>query len=119
MEMANLDTNIYDYILLMLTLIKFVRTQMEIWDIGLKGAIIFPGFINIHVHADFKYLGGQALRDFQKEYLKECIKESVTTVGDERMFTDDTIDTVVEKRNLYKNLVEFPRIITTGKFFLF
>lgn len=119
MEMANLDTNIYDYILLMLTLIKFVRTQMEIWDIGLKGAIIFPGFINVHVHADFKYLGGQALRDFQKEYLKECIKESVTTVGDERMFTGDTIDTVVEKRNLYKNLVEFPRIITTGKFFLF
>lgn len=32
MEMANLDTAIYDYILPMLTLIKLVRTQIEIWD---------------------------------------------------------------------------------------
>ncbi|CAK7051776.1 MAG: hypothetical protein TIS_03591 [Tissierella sp.] len=32
MEMADLDTDIYDYILPMLTLIKLVRTQMEAWD---------------------------------------------------------------------------------------
>lgn len=32
MEVANLDTAIYDYSLPLLTLIKFVRKQMEVWD---------------------------------------------------------------------------------------
>ena len=32
MEIENLNTAIYDYILPMLTLIKLVRTQMEVWD---------------------------------------------------------------------------------------
>lgn len=85
--------------------------------IELDGATILPGFINAHVHAGFKYVGNRVLRDFQKEYLQKCIKEGVTTVRDEGMFTDDTIDTVVEKRNLYKDYIEFPRIIITGKFF--
>lgn len=85
--------------------------------IDLAGLTILPGFINTHVHAGFKYLKGEPMRDFHEEYLKACISEGVTTIRDEGMFTNDTIDTVVEKKRLRESSPYYPTIITTGKFF--
>ena len=85
--------------------------------IDVDGLTILPGFINTHVHAGFKYLKGEPLRDFQEEYLKACISEGVTTIRDEGMFTNDTLDTVIEKIRLRENSPYYPTIITTGKFF--
>lgn len=85
--------------------------------IDLSGLTILPGFINSHVHSGFKYIKSEIHRDFQTEYLKACINEGVTTIRDEGMFTDDTIDSVIEKKKALEELGCFPRIITTGKFF--
>jgi len=85
--------------------------------IDLDGLTILPGFINTHVHSGFKYLKGEPHRDFQEEYLKACMIEGVTTIRDEGMFTDDTIEAVIEKKKNLDKSNRYPRIITTGKFF--
>lgn len=85
--------------------------------IELDGQTILPGFINTHVHSGFKHLKGEPLRCFQKEYLRACLYEGVTTVRDEGMFTDDSIESVVEKKRILENLSDYPRVITTGKIF--
>lgn len=85
--------------------------------IDLNGLTILPGFINAHVHAGFKHINGQPLRSFQEEYLKACIREGVTTIRDEGMLTDDSIEAVVENKKMLEQTGLYPRIITTGKFF--
>lgn len=85
--------------------------------IELNGLTILPGFINTHVHSGFKYLKGEPYRDFQEEYLKACINEGVTTIRDEGMFTDDSIEDVIKKKRNLNKSIYYPRIITTGKFF--
>lgn len=85
--------------------------------IDLHGQSILPGFINTHVHSGFKHLNGTPLRSFQEEFLRACICDGITTIRDEGMFTDDSIEDVVEKKRVFDNLDNYPRIITTGKFF--
>ncbi|MBH1942582.1 amidohydrolase family protein [Mobilitalea sibirica] len=85
--------------------------------IELDGLTILPGFINSHVHSGFKLLKGEPCRNFQEEYLRACINEGVTTIRDEGMLTDDTIEDVIEKKRLLEDSIYYPRIITTGKFF--
>ena len=86
----------------------------NVYDI--EGYALLPGIINAHVHAGFKYVNGLPLGDFHDDYLKACLKEGVTTIRDEGMFTDDAIETVIAKRNQLKIRNDVPRIITTGKF---
>jgi len=85
--------------------------------IDLNGLTILPGFINSHVHSGFKYLKGEPHRDFHEEYLKACINEGVTTIRDEGMLTDDSIEDVIERRRKLEESPYYPRIIISGKFF--
>lgn len=85
--------------------------------IDLEGLTVLPGFINAHTHSGFKHIGGEACRDFQEEYLKACIKEGITTIRDEGMLCDNTIDEMLVKRAERDHLGVYPRIVTTGKFF--
>jgi imidazolonepropionase-like amidohydrolase len=85
--------------------------------IDLNGLAVLPGFINTHVHSGFKHLEGEPLRDFHEEYLKACINEGVTTVRDEGMLTDDSIEDVINKKQRLDKSGLYPRIVTTGKYF--
>lgn len=85
--------------------------------IEIDGLTILPGFINSHVHSGFKHLKGEPYRNFQEEFLRACINEGVTTIRDEGMFTDDSIEDVIEKKRVLDSSEYYPRIITTGKFF--
>lgn len=85
--------------------------------IDLSGLTVLPGFINAHVHSGFKYLNGKPYRGFHEDFLKACINEGITTIRDEGMFTDDSINDVIENKKLLDSSNKYPRIITTGKFF--
>jgi imidazolonepropionase-like amidohydrolase len=85
--------------------------------IDLNGLAILPGFINVHVHSGYKHLKGEPLRHFHEEYLQACINEGVTTIRDEGMLTEDTIEDMIEKKRMYEKDPSYPRIIVTGKFF--
>jgi len=84
--------------------------------IDLNGLTILPGFINTHVHGGFKYMN-KLHRKNQEEYLKKCIQEGVTTIRDEGMIIDDTIENLPRKLRKLKKSNLYPTIITTGKFF--
>lgn len=85
--------------------------------IDLHNAAALPGFINTHVHAGFKYVGGVIRKDFQEEYLKACIAEGITTIRDEGMLSEGSLQEVLAKKLQLDNYGHYPRIITTGKFF--
>lgn len=85
--------------------------------IDLKGLTMLPGFINAHTHSGFKHIKGEPCRDFQEDYLKACIKEGITTIRDEGMLGDSTIEEMLSKKAERDCLGIYPRIITTGKFF--
>lgn len=85
--------------------------------VELDGLTILPGFINSHVHSGFKYIKDEPCNDFQEEFLRTCLIEGITTIRDEGMFTEDTIENVVSKKDYLAKTKSFPRIITTGKFF--
>ncbi len=85
--------------------------------VELNGLTILPGFINAHVHAGFKHCNGKILRDFQTDYLAACLKEGVTTIRDEGMLSDDSLEDVVNKKKILDQSGCYPRIVITGKFF--
>ncbi len=85
--------------------------------INAKGLTILPGFINTHAHTGFKYINNVHCKGFQEEYLIACINEGITTIRDEGMFTDDTLEDVVYAKRLIESNNMYPRIVTTGKFF--
>ena len=85
--------------------------------IDASGLTILPGFINAHTHAGFKYINDVHCKGFQEEYLLACINEGITTIRDEGMFTDDTIEDVINAKRLIDSKNVYPRIVTTGKFF--
>lgn len=85
--------------------------------INAKGLTILPGFINSHAHTGFKYINNVHCRGFQEEYLTACINEGITTIRDEGMFTDDTLLDVINAKKKIESKGNYPRIVTTGKFF--
>lgn len=85
--------------------------------IDLTGCSVLPGFINAHVHSGFKEVKGKPLIEFQKDYLRACVKEGVTSIRDEGMFLDCSIDEVIHKKKLLEAKNSYPSIIVTGKFF--
>ncbi|MCD4714383.1 MAG: amidohydrolase family protein [Clostridiales bacterium] len=85
--------------------------------INAKGLTILPGFINAHAHTGFKYVNNVHCKGFQEEYLLACINEGITTIRDEGMFTGDTLEDVVIAKRLIERNNNYPRIVTTGKFF--
>lgn len=88
----------------------------NVQEIDLNGLVILPGFIHAHAHTSFKYLQNEPLHGYHKEYLAACLKEGITTIRDEGMTTNATIDDVIAHTNGLDPLV-FPRIITSGKVF--
>ncbi|HAM62370.1 MAG: hypothetical protein A2Y20_10005 [Firmicutes bacterium GWF2_51_9] len=86
-------------------------------SVSLEGCAILPGIVNAHVHAGFKYMDNEALHDFERDYLRSCLLDGVTTLRDEGMFTEDELETVIEKKIQLENDGGYPRIVTTGKFF--
>lgn len=60
--------------------------------VELNGLTILPGFINAHVHSGFKYIKNEHFNDFKEEFLRACLNEGITTIRDEGMFTDDSIE---------------------------
>jgi imidazolonepropionase-like amidohydrolase len=91
-----------------------VNEKMKVLD--LKGLVILPGFINTHAHTGFKYLQNEPLNGYHKEYLAACLKEGVTTIRDEGMTTNATIDEVMAHTNAFDDCTS-PRILTSGKVF--
>lgn len=85
--------------------------------IDLHGASVMPGLINVHTHAGFKHVNGQVCRDFHEEYLMACIKEGITTIRDEGMLCDSSLQEVMNKKRERDAAGIYPRILTTGKFF--
>lgn len=85
--------------------------------IELNGLAILPGFINTHVHSGFKYINNEPCNKFDEEFLRACLCEGITTIRDEEMLTDDSIEDVVSQKEYLAKSSCFPRIITTGKFF--
>lgn len=85
--------------------------------IDIDELFVLPGFINAHAHTGFKQLDGKNCRGFHKEYLKACINEGVTTIRDEGMFLDSTIESVVSCKKDLEKTNSFPKLVTTGKFF--
>ncbi len=85
--------------------------------INAKGLTILPGFINAHAHTGFKYVDNVHCKGLQEEYLLACINEGITTIRDEGMFTGDTLEDVVNAKRLIERNNNYPRIVTTGKFF--
>ncbi|MNC05601.1 dihydroorotase [compost metagenome] len=91
----------------------------NVQEIDLRGLTILPGFIHAHAHTGFKWLQGQPLHGYHKDYLSACLREGITTVRDEGMTTDATVATVDEVL-LHTNQLDgpaFPRILTSGKVF--
>ena len=85
-------------------------------EVDLDGLVILPGFIHAHAHTSFKYLQNEPLHGYHTEYLAACLKEGITTVRDEGMTTNATIDDVIVHTNGLDSLA-YPRIITSGKVF--
>lgn len=85
--------------------------------LDLNGAALLPGLIHAHAHTGFKYLKGEPCRGFQEEYLEACLREGITTIRDEGMLIDSSVEEVVEARDRLTGIGKYPRIITTGKFF--
>ncbi|MBY0014428.1 amidohydrolase family protein [Paenibacillus typhae] len=88
----------------------------NVQDIDLRGLTILPGMIHAHAHTSFKWVQGQPLHGYHKEYLSACLREGITTVRDEGMTTDATIDDVILHTNQLDSPV-FPRVLTSGKVF--
>lgn len=76
--------------------------------IELNGLTILPGFINTHVHSGFKFINNEPCNNFQEEFLRVCLREGITTIRDEGMFTDDSIEDVVSKKE-YLAKSSFPQ----------
>lgn len=85
--------------------------------LNLNGATILPGFINAHAHTGFKYIKDRLCQGFQIEYLNACIREGITTIRDEGMLSDASIDNMLKQRNLLDQSTSHPNVIVTGKFF--
>ena len=90
------------------------QSDDEVLD--LSGLTLLPGLINAHVHAGFKHLKGEPLGDFHQDYLLACLQDGVTTLRDEGMFIDSTLEEVVLRKQHFTQ-PHFPRIVTTGKYF--
>ncbi|MHA6534039.1 amidohydrolase family protein [Paenibacillus sp. BAC0078] len=88
----------------------------EVQEIDLNGLFILPGFIHTHAHTSFKFLQNEPLHGYHKEYLAACLREGITTIRDEGMSTNATIDDVIAHTNGLDRL-SFPRMITSGKVF--
>lgn len=85
--------------------------------INLDGATILPGFINAHAHTGFKFIKEKLCEGFQNDYLDACIREGVTTIRDEGMLSDNSIDDMLKQKNLLDKVTSYPNVIVTGKFF--
>jgi imidazolonepropionase-like amidohydrolase len=92
-----------------------IREDDEVYD--LSGFTVLPGLINAHVHAGFKLLNGKPLRDFQEAYLLACMQAGVTTIRDEGMFIDSSLQEVLDRKRYFAAQPFYPRIVTTGKYF--
>lgn len=88
----------------------------KVKEIDLNGLVILPGFIHTHAHTSFKFMQNEPLHGYHEEYLAACLKEGITTIRDEGMTTDATIDDVIAHTNGLDS-TSFPRIITSGKVF--
>lgn len=95
------------------------KTDNNIYEkiIDAKGLTILPGIINAHTHAGFKLINNKKRNGFDKEYLKACIDDGITTIRDEGMFIDSSIEDVISDRKNINDANIYPRIVTTGKFF--
>ena len=85
--------------------------------LNLDGATILPGFINAHAHTGFKFIKDKLCEGFQDKYLDACIREGVTTIRDEGMLSDNSIDDMLKQKNLIDKVTSYPNVIMTGKFF--
>ncbi len=56
------------------------------------------------------------MRDFHQDYLLACLQAGVTTLRDEGMFIDSSLEEVAH-RKLHYAQPHYPRIVTTGKYF--
>lgn len=85
--------------------------------LNLKGATILPGFINAHAHTGYKYIKNKLCQGFQKEYLEACLREGVTTIRDEGMLSNNSIEEMLKQKNLMDCTEAYTNLVVTGKFF--
>ncbi|OKP89039.1 amidohydrolase family protein [Paenibacillus sp. P32E] len=101
------------------TITEYRDTQFKngkVKEIDLNGLVMLPGFIHTHAHTSFKFLQNEPLHGYHKEYLTACFEEGITTIRDEGMTTNATIDDVIAHSNRLDSVL-FPRLITSGKVF--